>query len=65
MIKLAEKLARLTPGRLSQTYFTSSGTEADETGVMMAQLATGNSEIVALRHGVFELRLDECDDRVT
>ena len=51
VVELAEKLARLTPGALSQTYFTTSGTEADETAVMMAQLATGNSEIVALRHG--------------
>jgi 4-aminobutyrate aminotransferase-like enzyme len=32
-------------------YFTASGTEADETAVMMAQLATGNTEIIALRHG--------------
>jgi 4-aminobutyrate aminotransferase-like enzyme len=51
VVELAEKLARITPGRLSQTYFTTSGTEADETGVMMAQLSTGNTEIVALRHG--------------
>ncbi|MBI2834925.1 MAG: aspartate aminotransferase family protein [Acidobacteria bacterium] len=51
VVDLAETLARLTPGKLSQTYFTASGTEADETGVMMAQLYTGRSEIVALRHG--------------
>src|SRR5690606_2012517 len=32
-------------------FFTASGTEADETAVMMAQLYTGHSELVALRHG--------------
>ena len=51
VVELAERLARLTPGNLKQSYFTASGTEADETAVMMAQLATGNTEIVALRHG--------------
>jgi 4-aminobutyrate aminotransferase-like enzyme len=51
VVELAERLARIAPGRLEQTYFTASGTEADETAVMMAQLATGSSEIVALRHG--------------
>src|SRR5215470_9894314 len=51
VVELAERLARITPGRLQQSYFTASGTEADETAVMMAQLATGSNEIVALRHG--------------
>ena len=51
VVQLAETLARLAPGELKQCYLTASGTEADETGVMMAQLATGNDEIVALRHG--------------
>ncbi len=51
IVDLAETLARLTPGRLQQTYFTASGTEADETAVMMAQLYTGRTEIIALRHG--------------
>ena len=51
IVELAERLARLAPGRLEQTYFTASGTEADETAVMMAQLTTGTTEIVALRHG--------------
>src|SRR5512141_1459975 len=51
IVELAEKLARLTPGRLQKSYFTCSGTEADETAVMMAQIATGRQEIVALRHG--------------
>src|SRR5262249_52106947 len=51
VVELAKKLARITPGNLKQSYFTASGTEADETAVMMAQLSTGNSEIIALRHG--------------
>jgi 4-aminobutyrate aminotransferase-like enzyme len=51
VVELAERLARLAPGNLKQMYFTASGTEADETAVMMAQLATGNTEIIALRHG--------------
>src|SRR6266567_1611567 len=51
VVELAERLARLAPGKLKQSYFTASGTEADETAVMMAQLATGSNEIVALRHG--------------
>jgi alanine-glyoxylate transaminase/(R)-3-amino-2-methylpropionate-pyruvate transaminase len=51
IVELAERLARLAPGDLKQSYFTASGTEADETAVMMAQLSTGSTEIVALRHG--------------
>jgi alanine-glyoxylate transaminase/(R)-3-amino-2-methylpropionate-pyruvate transaminase len=51
VVELAERLARLSPGNLKQTCFTASGTEADETAVMMAELATGSTEIVALRHG--------------
>jgi alanine-glyoxylate transaminase / (R)-3-amino-2-methylpropionate-pyruvate transaminase len=51
VVDLAETLARLAPGPLSQSYFTVSGTEADETAVMMAQLHTGNTELIALRHG--------------
>ena len=51
IVELAEKLAGITPGALKKCYFTASGTEADETAVMMAQLHTGRSEVVALRHG--------------
>ncbi len=51
MVELAETLARLTPGRLQKSFFLASGTEADETAAMMAQVATGNSELIALRHG--------------
>lgn len=51
IVDLAEKLARITPGRLEKSFFTASGTEADETGVMLAQVYTGRQEIIALRHG--------------
>ena len=50
MVNLAERLAAITPGELSQSFFTTSGTEANETAVAMAQRATGATEIIALRH---------------
>ncbi|MBF0502277.1 MAG: aspartate aminotransferase family protein [Candidatus Riflebacteria bacterium] len=48
--RLAEKLAEITPGNLKRSFFTNSGTEADETAIMMAQHHTGAQEIIALRH---------------
>jgi alanine-glyoxylate transaminase / (R)-3-amino-2-methylpropionate-pyruvate transaminase len=51
IVSLAEKLAEITPGKLEKCFFTASGTEADETAVMMAQVSTGNQELIALRHG--------------
>ncbi len=51
VIELAETLARITPGNLQKSYFTASGTEADETAVVLAQVYTGAQEIIALRHG--------------
>jgi 4-aminobutyrate aminotransferase-like enzyme len=50
VVHLAENLARITPGDLGKSFFTASGTEADETAVMMAQLYTGNDELIVLRH---------------
>jgi 4-aminobutyrate aminotransferase len=50
MVALAEKLARITPGRLRKSFFTNSGTEANETAIMVARLCTGQQEIIALRH---------------
>ncbi len=49
-VDLAARLAEIAPGDLSQTFFTNSGTEADETAVMLARMATGNYEVIALRH---------------
>jgi alanine-glyoxylate transaminase / (R)-3-amino-2-methylpropionate-pyruvate transaminase len=51
IVLLAEKLASLCPGELSKSFFTASGTEADETAVMLAQVHTGRHELIALRHG--------------
>jgi 4-aminobutyrate aminotransferase-like enzyme len=47
---LAEKLAQITPGDLKKSFFTNSGTEADDTAVLAAKIATGRNEIVVLRH---------------
>ncbi|HEV7905834.1 MAG TPA: aspartate aminotransferase family protein [Pyrinomonadaceae bacterium] len=47
---LAEKLHQITPGRLKKSFFTSSGTEADDTAITAAKLHTGRHEIVVLRH---------------
>lgn len=51
MVELAEKLVNITPGNLEKCYFNVSGTEADETAMMLAQTYTGYSEFVVLRHG--------------
>lgn len=48
---LAERLAHITPGKLKKSFFTCSGTEADETAVLMARHFTGRQDIIALRHG--------------
>jgi len=47
---LAEKLYQITPGDLKKSFFTNSGTEADDTAVHAAKLHTGRHEIVVLRH---------------
>lgn len=50
-VRLAEKLAAVTPGALKQSFFTNSGTEANETAVLAAQLYTRQHDVIALRHG--------------
>jgi 4-aminobutyrate aminotransferase len=48
---LAKKIAQITPGgKLTKSFFTNSGTEANETAILTARCYTGNTEIVALRH---------------
>jgi 4-aminobutyrate aminotransferase-like enzyme len=48
---LAKKVASITPaGALTKSFFTNSGTEANETAILAARCYTGASEIVALRH---------------
>jgi 4-aminobutyrate aminotransferase-like enzyme len=51
VVALAEKIAQITPGEISQSFFSNSGTEANETAVQIARMYTGNFEVVALRHG--------------
>ena len=50
MVQVAEKVAELTPGRLQKSFFTNSGSEANETAILAARMYTGNSDIIALRH---------------
>src|SRR5438034_8651826 len=47
---LAEKLASIAPGNLKKTFFTSSGTEANETAVAAAKTYTGRHDLIVLRH---------------
>jgi 4-aminobutyrate aminotransferase len=48
---LAKKIAAITPGAaLRKSFFTNSGTEANETAILAARCYTGESEIVALRY---------------
>lgn len=49
-VSVARRLRRLAPEGLTRTFFTNSGTEAVETAIMAARIATGRHEIVALRH---------------
>lgn len=49
--QVAKRLASMTPGRLKQSFFVNSGTEANETAVMMARVYTERQEIIVLRHG--------------
>ncbi len=49
-VKVAERLTQITPGKLKKSFFTTSGTEADETAIMLAKIYTGQQEIIALRH---------------
>ncbi|MBA3579718.1 MAG: aspartate aminotransferase family protein [Gemmatimonadaceae bacterium] len=51
IVEVAERLARITPGKLQKSFFTTSGTEADETAILLAKIFTGRDEIIALRHG--------------
>ena len=51
MVEAAARLARLAPGRCEKTFFTNSGTEANEMAILLAEIHTGRSEVIALRHG--------------
>lgn len=51
MVDLAQKLAEIAPGDLKKSFFTNSGTEANELAILLAKVHTDAQEIVALRHG--------------
>ena len=51
LVNLAEKVASIAPGKLKKSYFTNSGTEANEVAILTARMYTGNYELLALRHG--------------
>ena len=45
--ELAEKLAEITPGTLNRTFFSTSGTEANEAAFKMARSYTGKEKIMS------------------
>jgi len=45
-IELAKRLAKITPGDLCKSFFGSSGAEANETAIKLAQLYTGKKKII-------------------
>jgi 4-aminobutyrate aminotransferase-like enzyme len=47
---LARKISSIAPGKGWKSFFTSSGTEANETAILAARCYTGSTEIIALRH---------------
>ncbi len=49
-VALAQKLAQITPGSLSKSFFTNSGSEANEMAILAARCYTGSTEVIALRH---------------
>ncbi len=51
IVALAEKLAQITPGKLQKSFFTNSGTEANEAALLLARMAGPSYDVVALRHG--------------
>ena len=51
IVALAEKVAQIAPGKLQKSYFTNSGSEANEVAVLTARMHTGNYDVLALRHG--------------
>src|SRR6202049_4302863 len=50
IVALAEKLAQITPGKLQKSFFSTSGTEANEAAILLPHIAGPSYDIVALRH---------------
>src|SRR5579863_5053678 len=51
IVALAEKIAQIAPGKLQKSFFSNSGTEANEAALLLARMATGSFDIIGLRHG--------------
>ncbi len=49
--KFGKELAQKMPTGLSRTYFTNSGSEANELAILNAREFTGNLDVIALRNG--------------
>src|SRR5579863_10498042 len=47
---LARKISTIAPGSGWKSFFTTSGTEANEMAILAARCFTGSSDIIALRH---------------
>jgi alanine-glyoxylate transaminase/(R)-3-amino-2-methylpropionate-pyruvate transaminase len=50
IVQMAEKLADKMPAGLTRSYFTNSGSEANEIAILSAREFTGNHDVVALRN---------------
>src|SRR3954462_13018323 len=48
---LAKKLASKMPKGLDVTYFTNTGSEANDLAIQMARLYTGNTDVIGVRNG--------------
>ena len=48
MLRLAEALAAFTPPQLTKSFFCTSGSEANEGALLLAKLATGRNDFIAL-----------------
>jgi alanine-glyoxylate transaminase/(R)-3-amino-2-methylpropionate-pyruvate transaminase len=50
IVQFAEKLAAKMPEGLTRSYFTNSGSEANEVAILSAREHTGNTEVIALQN---------------
>lgn len=52
MVDLAERLASITPGNLSRTFFCNSGSEANEGALLLAKIFSGSIGFIALENAL-------------
>jgi 4-aminobutyrate aminotransferase len=50
MLDLAEKVAEIAPDGMTKSFFSNSGTEANETAALCARTFKGSSDFIALEH---------------